>query len=135
MAFPETESPPESAASAAVDDVNSNAERTTRPIMRVSLSSISLAGSTQSEPPIGLSIRRHRPDGLCWRVTAIDDSCLARRARVHVDFHPYGDFNDFRSVPGHVFVSLTWGHRLVYFPTSNACVVGPFKHAHPPTEP
>src|SRR6266702_2290187 len=117
MALPETESPPESAASAAVEDVNSNAERTTRPIMRVSLSSISLAGATQSEPPIGLSIRRHPSSGLCWRVTAIDDSCLARRARVHVDFHPYGDFNDFRSVPGHVFLFSSWGRQHVCFPT------------------
>src|SRR5436309_3428456 len=109
MAFPETESPPGSAAIAAAEYVSSETNRTTRPIMRQSLSSISLVGSTQIEPPIGLSIRRHRPDCLCWKVTAKDESCLARCARVHVDFHPYGDFNDFRSVPGHVFLSSSSG--------------------------
>src|SRR5712692_10272680 len=102
MAFPETESPPESAANAAAEDVTSKAERTTRPIMRASLSSISLAGSTQSGStyPVaarprrfgmhkivharldvslrcGLSIRRHRPDGLFWRVAAKNESCFA----------------------------------------------------------
>ena len=61
----------------------------------------------------GLSIRRHRPDGLFWRVAAKNESCFARRARVHVDFHPDGYFNDLRGVPGHVFLFSGWGRRHV----------------------
>ena len=64
----------------------------------------------------GLSIRRHRPDGLFWRVAAKNESCFARRARVHVDFHPDGYFNDFRSVPGHVFLFQVGGVDTCVFP-------------------
>src|SRR6266568_8466515 len=162
MAFPETESPPESAANAAAEDVTSKAERTTRPIMRASLSSISLAGSTQSRStyPVAarprrfgmhkcadrsravgsvsalwsLAIRRHRPDGLFWRVAA-------KASHVLRDAHAYMLI----SIP--TATSTIFGAFQVIFSSfqvggidtafSHHCmfrVVGAFKHVRPPTE-
>ena len=72
MALPETESPPDSAASAAAEDVTSKAERTTRPIMRASLSSISLAA------------RRNLQVAIRWQPVRGDSECMRSFTRLDV---------------------------------------------------
>ena len=160
MAFPETESPLRSAANAAAEDIISKAERTTRPIMRRSFSSSSSAAAICKYPSgggssaeVGKSMGVQIVHAVGW-VPALRSPDPPPPSRWFVleggsekQSHALRDAHAYMLISIPTATSTIFGAFQVMFssfrvgastrvfsPHCVFCMVGAFKHAHPPTE-